>query len=246
MIAYENNVKYHFDEHLSRLVNVITNKSKVMRQLTEKEQRHEWLKQYKYIRECVMFGRQIDSAMCPLLCNECAEINIHLNELKMNFENNLEPDEEAKPAAYHAKSNPWSFFGDSIYVNRVVEQKGIDLEVPMTIYNVFPLRTSLVPGHMPLNTKSVLWSNLLGEEFTGTKTDTKKGLEPYKKMIWRSLLDNTNRIFKSNVNYSFDYSMSTNGFECSLLFKRIDLIGKEYSSAVPSSPNEMKTLETYL
>ncbi|KAL0217103.1 hypothetical protein RCL1_007586 [Eukaryota sp. TZLM3-RCL] len=48
-------------------------------------------------------------------------------------------------------------------------------------------------------TRSLNTNSVLGEEFASTKTDTKNFLNTTRK--WRSLLDTTNRIFKSNVKY---------------------------------------------
>ncbi len=86
------------------------------------------------------------------------------------------------------------------------------------IINVFPLKTSVIPGYMDIDTVIVI--RLLLEEnkeYYGLKENfLSKNLE-----IWNKIFKMNHTVFKKK-GYIFDRRISTDGFGCSILFIRKD------------------------
>ncbi|KAL0220841.1 hypothetical protein RCL1_000695 [Eukaryota sp. TZLM3-RCL] len=93
----------------------------------------------------------------------------------------------------------------------VIEQK-----LPM-YYNVYPQRTTLIPQHIRLETRSFL-------QLCGTASPTEGITFEQKQRLWSEHINFNHDVFtKNNKNYKFDGSIVSDGYSVSVQMKRVDL-----------------------
>ncbi|KAL0217077.1 hypothetical protein RCL1_007560 [Eukaryota sp. TZLM3-RCL] len=100
----------------------------------------------------------------------------------------------------------------------VIEQK-----LPM-YYNVYPQRTTLIPQHIRLETRSFL-------QLCGTAFPQEGIAFEQKQRLWSEHFDFNHDVFTTNnKNYKFDGSILTDGYSVGVQMKRIDLDSCEAAS----------------
>jgi hypothetical protein len=90
------------------------------------------------------------------------------------------------------------------------------------LFNVLPLRTSIVPKNITIDTPAFI-SNFLGLESTKYYLDNYKKENLYKE-LWSKLFKLYQKVFKKK-NYTFNHMIRTDGVSCSILFIRTDKNG---------------------
>ena len=109
-----------------------------------------------------------------------------------------------KSLAYDIKSTPQDYFSGMLYMSAFVqkhEHKSL---------SVFPLKTSLIPGHVRLDTETLI--SVLVHDAKSKKL-FKSSIEMYKDYIWSLFFRTDKGIFKSNT-YKFQGSIQTEWFQC--------------------------------
>lgn len=118
-----------------------------------------------------------------------------------------------KSIYYDLECFPQDYLYNIIKMNKFLEKNDYQ------IFNVFPLKRSLVPGHIRIDSEQAFFS-LLNKN---TKKEIKNlgTIGNTKNEIWKEVLKLDKRIFKSNK-YVFNGSIQTDGFAVSIFFTNKD------------------------
>lgn len=120
------------------------------------------------------------------------------------------------------EKNPMKFFEKMIYMNVELEK------IQRKMFNCFPLRTSLVPSNIDIDTMSIitLFINQKKEEVDkqGISKVLKDNMTIMYDRIWGEIVDLNASQFKWNKQYKFDHHIITDGVEVTILFRHIDMI----------------------
>ena len=121
---------------------------------------------------------------------------------------------------YDIKCTPFQYLPCMITMMKQVEME------EHTIYNVFPMRTDIIPKYIRLDTTTLV--HLLMRKEQGNKSDytTEGNLKRNEDKIWRFFFRTERKLFSKN-GYSFHHMISTDGLTVSILFLRKDLVGKK-------------------
>lgn len=126
---------------------------------------------------------------------------------------------------YDLKCRPFDYFLPMIRMMKYIESKD------QTILNTFPLKTSIVPGSIKVDTELLI--NYFFTKEHGKKKDYRGS--DNKDDLWDIFFKMDHRIFRKK-NYKFHYMIDTDGISCSLLFNH----------KVSADDLSLTTKETYL
>jgi Putative transposase DNA-binding domain len=120
---------------------------------------------------------------------------------------------------YDLQCDPQDYWMGMLRMTEVIE------EANMKIRNFCPLRTSVIPMHITLDTTTLV--HLLFTKENGSKSDvlTKGELVRNKGKIWETFFRTNMKVFKAK-DYVFNYMIDTDGVSCSILLIRRDLAGR--------------------
>jgi hypothetical protein len=107
-----------------------------------------------------------------------------------------------------------------------------------TISNVFPLRSSISPGYIRLDTITLVYLLLRKEQ--GKKGDycNQGNTKKHEDKIWKFFFRTEKKVF-CKTDFSFHHMISTDGVGVSILFIREDLVGKRLPSAKKGVSREL-------
>lgn len=203
----ENNIKCHFINHLRKFINQIF------------KQEHNAI---------------LDELKGKEKAKKKSELNRELNKLKKSLiENTQECDKKYHkwlktnrykilPSKYDTSyykdisKNPQKYIPYMITMNKILEDKSLKQ------FQFFPLRTDITAKYMPLDTKAIIEIMIEND-----KVKYLENVEIYKVEIWSTYFNLSNNIFKSIKNYTFDYSISTDGYSVSIRYLHNSLIESE-------------------
>src|SRR5690606_38229647 len=100
-----------------------------------------------------------------------------------------------------------------ININIEMEKESTEAKT-VKLFNVTPLRTSVIPSYITLDTSSII------DLFI--KKDVKKykdNIEKYKDEIWSKFFDTEMRCFKKK-GYKFSGMIKTDGIGCTIIFEK--------------------------
>jgi len=232
MTLYENNIKNHFVEYIERYVNVIWQKKLITTKIRK-------LKKTKKERDNAInaFNSELRKIKNDLLNVENQQYKSKsfyhqwikeqkklILPTKTFMKNNIYYDIEVVPQDYLPKM---------IYMIKYIENE------ELSINNVFPLRSDIIPKSMRIDTTSLV--HLLFTKKEGNKSDylTKGNLKKKENEIWKFFFRTERQCF-SKKGYSFHHMIDTDGISVTILFIKDEYVGKK----VPS--NKIKTQEKYL
>ena len=157
-------------------------------------------------------------------------------KMKKHIKFILPKHEFVKNIYYDIHVNTQKYLPCMIYMMKYVEEKEEKL------YNVFPLRSSIIPKYIKFDTRTIAQLffknrediNIKGVDFTKTKLI--KGISKYKHDIWEKLFKLENEVFKPKnkyevddeyrYRYKFGYMIETDGVGCSVIFNHEKYKGK--------------------
>lgn len=217
---YENNIQLHYVDYVERYVNVVWKKKFI----TEKIRK---LGKTKVERE----------TRIRALCSELRKIKNDLLNVDTTVltskpyyhkwiadqKRNVLPNKikyEKKSIYYDLKCSPMDYFPSMIFIMKRVEN---DYE---SVNNVFPLRSSITPSYIRLDTTTLV--NLLLRKEQGNKGffKTEGNLKKNEDNIWKFFFRTEKKLFRKS-SYSFHHMISTDGIGVSVLLLRKDLVGKK-------------------
>ncbi len=220
----ENNIKMNFISYLKRFVNA-SYKSirKIIYDSTE-----EYPKQLKKeLRNDI--DKDIFDIKQDLINNTLKSRNIHHKWINEN-RNKILPTIYDNSYEFDIKNNPQKYLKYMIHMCQIMEEK------EMKMFQFFPLRTDITPKFIPIDTKSII-ELFINEDKNKYLTD----IEGYKYELWNTFFNLDNPIFKQ-LNYSFDYRISTDCFSVSIQLLHNSFIDSEKANKLnmKNKKREMK------
>ena len=107
-----------------------------------------------------------------------------------------------------------------------------------TISNVFPLRSSIAPGYIRLDTITLVYLLLRKEQGKKGDFSNQGNTKKHEDKIWKFFFRTEKKVFHK-TDFSFHHMISTDGVGVSVLFLREDLVGKRLPSAKKGVSKEL-------
>ena len=202
--AYENNIKQHFTEYVERFVNVMFDEQVKNSNLSEgnKGRTLQFLRNIKNDILTIDKNKFLSSSDCHEWINY--QKSHIFNKVKFKKDN----------IHYDLHVSPFDYLPGMIYIMQEIEKKEVAL------LNVFPLRNSIVPHHICIDT-STLIRMLLRKEH-GIKEDFESAVKKNADKVWSLFFKTDLKCFKK-TKYDFHHMIETDGVSCSIIFRRKDL-----------------------
>jgi hypothetical protein len=225
MTMYENNIQLHYVDYVERFVNVVWRKQmlvdkirKIFPTKKEKEARIRHLE--KELRKIKNDLLNVDNAVAytskSYYHSWITQQKKHILPNKSKF--------QKQSIYYDLKCKPMDYFPCMIAMMKLVENE------LKTISNVFPLRSSIAPGYIRLDTITLVYLLLRKEQGNKTDFNNKGNTKKHEDKIWRFFFRTEKKVFRK-TDFSFHHMISTDGVGVSVLFLREDLVGKRLPSA---------------
>jgi transposase len=230
---YENNIQSHYVEYVERFVNVAWKKKllveKIRKLFTTKKERE------SRIRCLEKELRRIKNDLLNVDESITYTSQPHYHEWITKQKNLILPTKakfQKKSIFYDLKCKPMDYFPCMITMMQRVECDG------ETVSNVFPLRSSIAPGYIRLDTITLV--HLLLRKEQGKKGDycNQGNTKRHEDKIWKFFFRTEKKVFRKNP-YSFHHMISTDGVGVSVLFLRDDLVGKRIPNATKGVSKEL-------
>jgi len=224
MTMYENNIQLHYVDYVERFVNVVWKKKMLVEKIrkifpTKKEREARIRHLEKELRKIKTDLLNVDS---NIVYTSKSYYHSWITQQKKHILPNK--DKFQKQSIYYdLKCKPMDYFPCMIAMMKRVEN---ELE---TISNVFPLRSSIAPGYIRLDTITLV--NVLLRKEQGNKSDysNQGNTKKHEDKIWKFFFRTEKKVFRK-TDFSFHHMVSTDGVGVSVLFIRDDLVGKRLPS----------------
>ena len=222
---YENNIQLHYVDYVERFVNVVWKKKffvdKIRKIFPTKKERE------ARIRQLEKDLRKIKNDLLNVESNVAYTSQPYYHKWITEQKKRIIPNKEKfqkQSIFYDLKCKPMDYFSCMITMMKQVEN---ELE---TISNVFPLRSSIAPSYIRLDTITLV--NLLLRKEQGNKSDfnNQGNTKKHEDKIWKFFFRTEKKVFRKS-GFSFHHMISTDGVGVSVLFLRDDLVGKRLPSA---------------
>ena len=229
---YENNIQLHYVEYVERYVNVMWKKkffTEKIRKLgkTKAERESRIRKLCSELRKIKNDLLNVDNT--PLQSK--SYYHSWIQQQKKHILPNKQKFQE-KSIYYDLKCSPMDYLPCMIFMMKQVENEDCK------VCNVFPIRSSIVPSYIRLDTTTLV--NLLLRKEHGTKSHykTEGNLKKNEDKIWNFFFRTELKCFKK-TEYSFHHMLSTDGVSVSILLLRKDLVGKKLPMMKKKSNHEI-------
>jgi len=199
---YENNIKMRFYDHVKNYVNAISSKN-------------EYVEMVKKLESNTIKRKKIISIKLRLIHKTIQHLyDIFKIDEKHNWlsTDNIFPNKKFQKdsVVYDLQVCPQDYISCMINMNLFCEQNNYK------IMNVFPLKRSIVPGHIRIDTKVII-DQFISSDNKKLYSSGKAGIiEQYKDQIWNEVFETNQKIFNGNK-YKFNGSIQTDGFSISIL-----------------------------
>ena len=232
MTMYENNIQLHYVDYVERFVNVVWKKKMLVEKIrkifpTKKEREAR-------VRQLEKELRKIKNDILNVDSNVDYTSHPHYHKWITQQKKCILPNKKFQKQSiyYDLKCKPMDYFPCMIAMMKRVET---DEE---TISNVFPLRSSISPGYIRLDTITLV--NLLLRKEQGKKSDynNQGNTKKHEDKIWKFFFSTEKKVFRKN-DFSFHHMISTDGVGVSILFIRDDLVGKRLPNAKKGVSKEL-------
>ena len=233
MTMYENNIQLHYVDYVERFVNVVWKKKMLVEKIrkifpTKKEREAR-------IRHLEKELRKIKTDLLNVDCNIVYTSKSYYHSWITQQKKHILPNKDKfqkQSIYYDLKCKPMDYFPCMIAMMKRVEN---ELE---TISNVFPLRSSIAPGYIRLDTITLV--NVLLRKEQGNKSDysNQGNTKKHEDKIWKFFFRTEKKVFRK-TDFSFHHMVSTDGVGVSVLFIRDDLVGKRLPSVKKGISREL-------
>ena len=214
LTCYETNIKQHYVEYVERFVNVIFQKKQRIQSLS-KDEASAFVNMLRKVKNKILNGEEVPE-----------EVQSHLSKIipQRTFEKNS--------IRYDIHCHPQDYLPGMIYMMKYIES------TEASVFNVFPLRTDIVPKYIRIDTTTIVHL-FVGKENLGTKEEflTKGNLVKRQADIWDAFFRTEKRCFGAK-GYIFNFMIETDGIACSILLVRKDMVGKRFKPTL-STPKEL-------
>ena len=221
--AYKNNIIMNYNKYVSNFMFAVFDtmyKSEYVK-LDNKKDKREFKKELK--KQITMsvndvFNGNVCGTFENMKCEDPFKTWIIGNINKFVPEN---IDLNKKEMASELEKNPTKFFEKMIFMNIELEK------MKRKMFNCFPLRTSLVPSNIDIDTMSLITlfinSEKEGESNKGISKVLKDNITIMYEKIWGEIVNLNGKQFKWNDKYKFDHRITTDGVDVTILFRHIDM-----------------------
>ena len=233
MTMYENNIQLHYVDYVERFVNVVWKKKILVEKIrkifpTKKEKEARIRQLEKELRKIKNDLLNVDNNIAytsqPYYHKWITQQKKHILPTKEKF--------QKQSIYYDLKCKPMDYFPCMIMIMKQVEN---ELE---TISNVFPLRSSIIPGYIRLDTITLVYLLLRKEQGKKGEYSNQGNTKKHEDKIWNFFFRVEKKVF-CKTNFSFHHMISTDGVGVSILFIREDLVGKRLPNAKKGISREL-------
>jgi hypothetical protein len=233
LTMYENNIQLHYVDYVERFVNVVWKKRMLVEKIrkifpTKKEREARIRHLEKELRQIKNDLLNVDSSVTytslPHYHTWITQQKQRILPTKDKF--------QKQSIYYDLKCKPMDYFPCMITMMKQLEN---ELE---TISNVFPLRSSIAPGYIRLDTITLVYLLLRKEHGKVCEYNNKGNTKNHEDKIWQFFFRTEKKLF-TKTRYSFHHMISTDGVGASILFLRNDFVGKRLSSAKKGISREL-------
>jgi hypothetical protein len=233
MTMYENNIQLHYVDYVERFVNVVWKKrmlvEKIRKIFPAKKERESRIQQLekelrKIKNDLLNVESNIDYTARPQYHKWITEQKKHIIPNKDKF--------QKQSIYYDLKCKPIDYLPCMIAMMKRVEN---ELE---TISNVFPLRSSIAPGYIRLDTITLVYLLLRKEQGKKSNFSNQGNTKKHEDKIWKFFFRTEKKVFHKN-DFAFHHMISTDGVGVSILFIRDDLVGKRLPNAKKGVSKEL-------
>ena len=158
------------------------------------------------------------------------------NEYKVWKDENksfLIPEKIKKNVYYDLECSPQHYLYPMIFMSLILEEQ------EKKMFQFCPLRKTLIPKYMNIDTKTLITMLFDTKKNRTTQGKLLSKLNESKKLIWNSLFDMKKIKKLMNPNeYIFNHMFSSDGVGCSLVFVRIDVKDKNIPQIKQTTCNE--------
>jgi len=232
LTMYENNIKLHYSKYVERYVNIMWKKKffidKIRRMnITSKEKTsriYQLTHQLKKIKNDLLTVEDTKMKSFGFYHEWIIKQRTLIRPNKVFAKNNL---------FYDIECDPFDYLPNMMFMMTQLESEDLKM------FNVFPLRSEIVPKHLTLDTTTLI--HLLMTNKQGAKSDYLRegNLKRNEDKIWAFFFRTERQCFKKNK-YSFHHMIETDGVSCSILLIRKDLVG------LKNLPKHLNNNELYL
>lgn len=233
MTMYENNIQLHYVDYVERFVNVVWKKKMIVEKIrkifpTKKEREAR-------VRQLEKELRKIKNDLLNVESNVEYTSQPHYHKWITQQKKHILPDKEKfqkQSIYYDLKCKPIDYLPCMIAMMKRVEN---DEE---TISNVFPLRSSISPGYIRLDTITLVYLLLRKEQGKTSDYNNQGNTKKHEDKIWKFFFRTEKKVFHK-TDFSFHHMISTDGVGVSILFIRDDLVGKRLPNAKKGVSKEL-------
>ena len=233
MTMYENNIQLHYVDYVERFVNVVWKKRMIVEKIrkifpTKKEREAR-------IRHLEKELRKIKNDLLNVESNVDYTAHPHYHKWITQQKKHILPNKDKfqkQSIYYDLKCKPMDYFPCMIAMMKHVENE------EETISNVFPLRSSISPGYIRLDTITLVYLLLRKEQGKKGDYNNQGNTKKHEDKIWKFFFRTEKKVFRKN-DFSFHHMISTDGVGVSILFIRDDLVGKRLPNAKKGVSKEL-------
>lgn len=233
---YENNIKQRFVGYVERFVDVVWQKKALVRLMRKKFRTprtrqvvvSKLCRQLRLIKNDIL-GGGTEKSSSPIYHAWIDSVRTTILPQKVFQKDSI---------YYDLQCTPQDYLRSMVAMMKVVEKYGEGLS------NVFPLRSSVAPKHVRIDTTSLIHLFLTKAQGSKTFYLTKGNLVKYQDRLWRFFFRLDKKCFhvEDAYKYRFHYMIETDGVSCSIILLREDLVGKRLR-AQPSTPRDEKYID---
>lgn len=217
---YENNIKQRFIEYIGRLVDVVWRKKALILLIRKKfgtpkarqAATSKLCRQLQLIKDDII-SRNTEKSSSPIY-------HAWIDSVKKTI---LPQKTYKKDSVYYdLQCSPQDYLQPMVIMMKIVEEYGEGLS------NVFPLRSSIAPKHIRIDTTSLIHLFLTKDQGDKKFYLTKGNLVRYQDRLWRFFFRLDKKCFhvEDEYTYQFHHMIETDGVGCSIILLREDLVGK--------------------
>ena len=196
----ENNIKMRHSQHLKKFTKCFFEIEKMKDVKTKEELKQLYKKSYE------LFHDLYESDNCKFKSDPKFYQIILQEKLKIFPQKTYK-----KSILYDIKCEPQDYIKGMIYMNKFSESKECEF------LNVFPLKRSIVPGSIRIDTEMII-SRFLNKIDRRKHNGTSIKDDYIKEEIWSTVLKTNKKMF-SSVNFKFKGSIQTDGISCTILLQ---------------------------
>ena len=221
------NLKEHFVKRLSRFINIIAGKYYDSLNLEESDKKQSLYKLKKSILE-----------------NKYEEIPDIFQDWFKDIKDKILPQKFTKSIPYDCQAHPFKYLPYSFYMSKIFEEHNekvkeglIDGEL-IKLFQPLSLRKSNIPKYITIDTATLI--NLFSEK--GSKGKLLQSLKENQEEVWYKYFRMNKKVFREGE-YSFNYTIQTDGIGASLLFKHSSIKDKGYGSKVKEFQDDISYID---